>query len=233
MESPILTTPIHSLSPELDFCARLPMVNFLRSMSPLRDIPLRQDAKIVRGCGRLNEVQSSSPGFNRKPWTHLVYLTKETQQNKSKALSTSMLCPDNSHNFNDVENIEESEDRLIVSLMKTKDGTCSAKSWRRWRYQQATNQHPRRPLFNLVFFGTMSHSSEDREQPGERRVAQGGQPNEDDLEGKVLNIQYKRFYVDAKQNKRGRFIKIAEMGNNHKSRIILTMSAAVSLGRED
>lgn len=54
-------------------------------------------------------------------------------------------------------------------------------------------------------------------------------PNEDDIASKMLMIQNKRFYVDVKQNHRGRFIKIAEMGANHKSRIVLSMMAAISL----
>ncbi|CAJ0936141.1 unnamed protein product, partial [Mesorhabditis belari] len=518
MESPIPTTPIHSLSPELDFCAT-PMVNSPRSMSPSRDIPLtprRED------CSRMWSPSMRSnqavPALIGNPGRTLFTSTKENRQNKSKALSTSMLCPDNS-NSNDVENIEESEDRSIVSLMKRKtaraqrnrgddgdtskrpiniqgghflickikadidlrlslhddirnrlyalilDSAPSIEMWQkmvtvllplhehvlcllsfllpvhtipsdylrqplrcsyenafellltiekysppgkiRFNHKQVLKQlleicvevnYDEKELWNrleIVFSnqpallkqlkrkcpwtitdhsieaqmfefldltastsqgnisssqsqnfeviedllpnksfhkkGTsccvtsngrlqvytstgqyvnaqpsydkkeeqsknvkkratkqplswsieddtylvnsynemedaleniamyasqelaiskelveerlkflisvqegmeMSHSSEDREQPGERRVAQGGQPNEDDLESKVLNIQYKRFYVDAKQNKRGRFIKIAEMGNNHKSRIILTMSAAVSLAEK-
>lgn len=30
----------------------------------------------------------------------------------------------------------------------------------------------------------------------------------------MLQIQSKRFYLDVKQNKRGRFIKVAEVHNN-------------------
>ncbi|VDO76516.1 unnamed protein product [Heligmosomoides polygyrus] len=57
----------------------------------------------------------------------------------------------------------------------------------------------------------------------------GSRRNEEELASKQLNIQYKRYYVDVKQNNRGRFIKIAEMGSNYKSRLVLTMSAAVQL----
>ncbi|PAV81277.1 hypothetical protein WR25_02111 [Diploscapter pachys] len=53
--------------------------------------------------------------------------------------------------------------------------------------------------------------------------------NEQELASKQLNIQSKRYYVDVKQNNRGRFIKIAEMGSNYKSRLVLSMSAAVQL----
>lgn len=53
--------------------------------------------------------------------------------------------------------------------------------------------------------------------------------SEEELESKQLNILYKRYYVDVKQNNRGRFIKIAEMGSNYKSRLVLSMVAAVQL----
>lgn len=38
-----------------------------------------------------------------------------------------------------------------------------------------------------------------------------GGAGEEELASKTLQIQSKRFYVDVKQNKRGRFIKIAEV----------------------
>jgi len=55
--------------------------------------------------------------------------------------------------------------------------------------------------------------------------------NEDEIASKLISVSYKRFYVDVKQNTRGRFIKIAEsqMGSNHKSRVVLSMSAASAL----
>ena len=37
---------------------------------------------------------------------------------------------------------------------------------------------------------------------------------EEELASKTLHIQSKRFYLDVKQNRRGRFIKIAEVNNN-------------------
>lgn len=40
---------------------------------------------------------------------------------------------------------------------------------------------------------------------------QGGQQNEQELATKTLFIQHKRFYLDVKQNHRGRFIKVAEV----------------------
>lgn len=57
----------------------------------------------------------------------------------------------------------------------------------------------------------------------------GSRRNEEELASKQVNIQYKRYYMDVKQNNRGRFIKIAEMGSTYKSRLVLTMSAAVKL----
>ncbi|GMT24719.1 hypothetical protein PFISCL1PPCAC_16016 [Pristionchus fissidentatus] len=61
----------------------------------------------------------------------------------------------------------------------------------------------------------------------EHRNKKGG--NEDEIASKLISVAYKRFYVDVKQNTRGRFIKIAEMGANHKSRVVLSMSAASAL----
>ena len=50
---------------------------------------------------------------------------------------------------------------------------------------------------------------------------------EQELATKTLQIQTKRFYLDVKQNRRGRFIKIAEVGaGGKKSRLVLAMSTA-------
>ncbi|XP_052212893.1 transcriptional activator protein Pur-beta-like isoform X2 [Dreissena polymorpha] len=50
---------------------------------------------------------------------------------------------------------------------------------------------------------------------------------EQELASKTLTIQSKRFYLDVKQNRRGRFIKIAEVGaGGKKSRLLLAMSSA-------
>ncbi|KAK2153197.1 hypothetical protein LSH36_304g01008 [Paralvinella palmiformis] len=50
---------------------------------------------------------------------------------------------------------------------------------------------------------------------------------EQELATKTLQIQSKRFYLDVKQNRRGRFIKIAEVGaGGKKSRLLLAMSTA-------
>ncbi len=39
----------------------------------------------------------------------------------------------------------------------------------------------------------------------------GASGGEEELATKTLHIQSKRFYLDVKQNRRGRFIKIAEV----------------------
>ncbi|XP_023223191.1 transcriptional activator protein Pur-beta-like [Centruroides sculpturatus] len=50
---------------------------------------------------------------------------------------------------------------------------------------------------------------------------------EQELATKMLQIQSKRFYLDVKQNRRGRFIKVAEVGTaGRKSRLLLAMSTA-------
>lgn len=41
-------------------------------------------------------------------------------------------------------------------------------------------------------------------------------PAEQELATKTLQIQSKRFYLDVKQNRRGRFIKVAEVSNSIK-----------------
>lgn len=56
---------------------------------------------------------------------------------------------------------------------------------------------------------------------------QGRQSNEQELATRQVQIQSKRFYIDVKENKRGRFIKFAEVGvGGRKSRIIMSMTAA-------
>ncbi|XP_022691572.1 transcriptional activator protein Pur-beta-like isoform X1 [Varroa jacobsoni] len=55
----------------------------------------------------------------------------------------------------------------------------------------------------------------------------GGGGAEKELATKMLQIQSKRFYLDVKQNRRGRFIKVAEVGvAGRKSRLLLAMSTA-------
>lgn len=56
--------------------------------------------------------------------------------------------------------------------------------------------------------------------------AQQGQ-TEQELATKMLQIQSKRFYLDVKQNRRGRFIKVAEIGaDGRRSQVYLALSTA-------
>lgn len=56
---------------------------------------------------------------------------------------------------------------------------------------------------------------------------QQGQQTEQELATKMLQIQSKRFYLDVKQNRRGRFIKVAEIGaDGRRSQIFLALSTA-------
>ncbi|KAK3576203.1 hypothetical protein CHS0354_016031 [Potamilus streckersoni] len=64
----------------------------------------------------------------------------------------------------------------------------------------------------------------DRESGDEQQQQAQG---EQELATRTLTIQSKRFYLDVKQNRRGRFIKIAEVGaGGKKSRLLLAMSTA-------
>ncbi|XP_044727869.1 transcriptional activator protein Pur-beta [Chrysoperla carnea] len=56
---------------------------------------------------------------------------------------------------------------------------------------------------------------------------QQGMHGEEELATKMLQIQSKRFYLDVKQNRRGRFIKVAEIGaDGRRSQIFLALSTA-------
>ncbi len=71
----------------------------------------------------------------------------------------------------------------------------------------------------------MSEYSDEKQQ-GRRR----GNSTEKELASQQIQIQSKRFYIDVKENQRGRFIKLAEVGSGgRKSRILMTMSAAEEL----
>ncbi|KAH9410431.1 hypothetical protein TYRP_010191 [Tyrophagus putrescentiae] len=74
-------------------------------------------------------------------------------------------------------------------------------------------------LSDFSLIGTVSSAGGDQQG--------GSQQNEQELATKTLFIQHKRFYLDVKQNHRGRFIKVAEVGTaGRKSRLLLSMSAA-------
>ncbi|XP_075677735.1 purine-rich binding protein-alpha isoform X2 [Dermatophagoides pteronyssinus] len=72
--------------------------------------------------------------------------------------------------------------------------------------------------------GEDSHHTESISSAGGEQPAQ---QNEQELATKTLYIQHKRFYLDVKQNHRGRFIKVAEVGSaGRKSRLLLSMAAS-------
>ncbi|KAG8278065.1 hypothetical protein J6590_028890 [Homalodisca vitripennis] len=67
-----------------------------------------------------------------------------------------------------------------------------------------------------VFRGDGSPNGNGQQQQGEQELAT-----------KMLQIQSKRFYLDVKQNRRGRFIKVAEIGaDGRRSQIFLALSTA-------
>ncbi|KAL4090560.1 hypothetical protein QTP88_025367 [Uroleucon formosanum] len=83
----------------------------------------------------------------------------------------------------------------------------------------------------------MSDRESGDEQPQSQRQASNGatgsdsgqqqQSNEQELATKMLQIQSKRFYLDVKQNRRGKFIKVAEIGaDGRRSQIFLALSTA-------
>lgn len=54
-----------------------------------------------------------------------------------------------------------------------------------------------------------------------------GQGEEQELASKMLQIQSKRFYLDVKENPRGKFIKVAEIGaDGRRSQVYLALSTA-------
>jgi hypothetical protein len=74
----------------------------------------------------------------------------------------------------------------------------------------------------------MSDSGEEERprQQGRRR----GADDEKELATQQVLIQSKRFYIDVKENQRGRFIKLAEVGlGGRRSRIVMSMSVANEL----
>jgi hypothetical protein len=70
----------------------------------------------------------------------------------------------------------------------------------------------------------------DRMQQQQPQQQGGALANEEELASKTLHIQSKRFYLDVKQNRRGRFLKIAEVSSGgRKSRILMSMNVASEL----
>ncbi|BFZ15900.1 hypothetical protein BsWGS_18939 [Bradybaena similaris] len=70
-------------------------------------------------------------------------------------------------------------------------------------------------------------SGDEQQQPQAQEASDPGGSAEQELATRTLHIQSKRFYLDVKQNRRGRFIKVAEVGaGGKKSRLLLAMSSA-------
>ena len=66
-----------------------------------------------------------------------------------------------------------------------------------------------------------------QERVKEERVEGEAQSGEQELATKMLQIQSKRFYLDVKENKRGKFIKVAEISaDGRRSQIFLALSTA-------
>ncbi|XP_071514408.1 uncharacterized protein Pur-alpha isoform X2 [Panulirus ornatus] len=90
--------------------------------------------------------------------------------------------------------------------------------------------------------GTVSYRGQvrhQRRQPGPLRISKWVNPippdpddgqqqvGEQELATKMLQIQSKRFYIDVKQNRRGRFMKVAEIGaDGRRNQVFLALSTA-------
>ncbi|XP_021964428.1 transcriptional activator protein Pur-beta isoform X2 [Folsomia candida] len=101
-------------------------------------------------------------------------------------------------------------------------------SWSVRSFQSALIGEKKKKLYiylNQVIY-IMSDVESGDERPTSRRTA-GGQNEEQELASKMLQIQSKRFYLDVKENPRGRFIKVAEIGaDGRRSQIYLALSTA-------
>jgi len=75
--------------------------------------------------------------------------------------------------------------------------------------------------------GKEEENDDQGEMTQKRDASDQGGSAEQELATRTLYIQSKRFYLDVKQNRRGRFIKVAEVGaGGKKSRLLLAMSSA-------
>jgi hypothetical protein len=74
---------------------------------------------------------------------------------------------------------------------------------------------------------SMSGSETGSEDQGGRPPRGGGGPAGGDLASRTLVLESKRFYLDVKENTRGRFIKIAEISaDGRKNQILMTLPTA-------
>jgi len=80
----------------------------------------------------------------------------------------------------------------------------------------------------VVVMSDSEGSAGDRKERGEKmRDRSSEELGEQELATKMLQIQSKRFYLDVKQNKRGKFVKVAEISaDGRRSQIFLALSTA-------
>ncbi|KAL3079361.1 hypothetical protein niasHT_037691 [Heterodera trifolii] len=86
------------------------------------------------------------------------------------------------------------------------------------------------PIFNLEEFLDRVDNEMPSSSGSEKGNGRNGVRGEEEVKGgkeiasKTLNIQSKRFYLDVKQNDRGRFVKLAEVAmNGRKNRLFMSM----------
>ncbi len=74
----------------------------------------------------------------------------------------------------------------------------------------------------------MSESGDERRGPRQgRRRNQNSQSDEKELATQLVTIQSKRFYIDVKENQRGRFIKLVELAQGgRRNRVLMSMNVA-------
>merc|ERR1712223_2323787 len=95
-----------------------------------------------------------------------------------------------------------------------------------WKYQSDYHHHNRRDNRKRFDSRSMSGSETGSEDQG-RQGRGGGGPAGGDLASRTLVLESKRFYLDVKENTRGRFIKIAEISaDGRKNQILMTLPTA-------
>ena len=79
----------------------------------------------------------------------------------------------------------------------------------------------------VVMSDSEGSAGDRREKGGKVRDRSNEELGEQELATKMLQIQSKRFYLDVKQNKRGKFLKVAEISaDGRRSQIFLALSTA-------
>uniref|UniRef100_A0A2P2HX53 Transcriptional activator protein Pur-beta-like n=1 Tax=Hirondellea gigas TaxID=1518452 RepID=A0A2P2HX53_9CRUS len=88
-------------------------------------------------------------------------------------------------------------------------------------YNQATMQRGARRPYNTLRISKWVNPIPFDPDDGQQQVG------EQELATKMLQIQSKRFYIDVKQNRRGRFMKVAEIGaDGRRNQVFLALSTA-------